>query len=339
MIFLYHFEVLALDGVISSIDPAYLVPEDLLQHTRTVYRLTNNVSAVNAFLGDIPFLPPAVDPNGTGAQQFVPEAVEHEQIRLDGERNAGQLRVSLPMAHPLAQLYATDTPAVQVWLTLYQWDNAVPGALPLVIWVGQATSAEFDEHRCTLSLDHLRKVLARPGLTAKHPRSCGHLVYDKATCGVKAEALAEDGYWKFREDGLVATISPDGTTLNIPEAANKPDGWFAEGYLVLGGVYTQQSGNDDHVPRAVGNPLAGMQVYGGLRRSVVSHVGTVIKLAAPLPPGDYTGMNARVTLYAGCNGALQTCKQKFNNVARFGGYPYIPIKNPFEVGLKNANGS
>lgn len=34
-------------------------------------------------------------------------------------------------------------------------------------------------------------------------------------------------------------------------------------------------------------------------------------------------------LYAGCDRSVTTCSVKFNNLANFGGYPYIPTKNPF----------
>lgn len=357
MIYLYRFDLLQLDGVVSSLDPAYLVPADLLARARVTHRLTNyGQSIVSSDAGESAFLPPASDDPDVKFV-FDPAAIEHDQIRLDGERFAGQVKVSLPLEHAISRLYAVDTPAVQTWLTLMQWDvngdgNSVRAHTspvivdgptpPVVIWVGQVINAEYDETRCKLTLDHLQKVLLRPGLTAKHPRTCGHLLYDQATCGIKAQAQAADGYWKFREDGFVASISDDGMVVTIPEAANKPDGWFAQGYLTIAGQYTEQSGQADHIPRAAvaDRPIAqGMNVYAGYRRAITSHQGNTLRLATPLLPGDYvTAANTRVTIYAGCNGALSTCKDKFSNVPRFGGYPYIPIKNPFEVGLRNASG-
>jgi hypothetical protein len=342
MIFLYRFDILQLDGVISNTVRIDLVPEDVVARARTTYRMTNYGESVNSYdSGSSAFLPYPDGPDAPVA--FLSEAIEHDQIRMDGERSAGQVSVSIPMEHPIGQLYAVDTPAVQTWLTLMQWDKVVPGSMPLVVWVGQVVNAEYDETRCRLTLDHLQKVLLRPGLTAKHPRSCGHLLYDAATCGVKADKLAADGYWKFREDGAVASVSEDGMVVTVPEAANKPDGWFAQGYLTAGGQYTEQSGQADHIPRSAvaDRPIApGMQVYAGYRRAIVSHQGSTLRLATPMPPGRYNLAElARVTLFAGCDGALATCKNKFSNVPRYGGYPYIPIKNPFEVGMKNASGN
>ena len=73
-------------------------------------------------------------------------------------------------------------------------------------------------------------------------------------------------------------------------------------------------------------------IVGGIRRAVISHSFGNLTLATPLleplPPG------ARVSLYAGCDKGLNTCKDKFANFNRYGGFPFIPIKNPFESGVK-----
>jgi hypothetical protein len=34
-------------------------------------------------------------------------------------------------------------------------------------------------------------------------------------------------------------------------------------------------------------------------------------------------------MYAGCDHLLATCRDRFSNVANFGGFPWIPQKNPF----------
>jgi uncharacterized phage protein (TIGR02218 family) len=63
----------------------------------------------------------------------------------------------------------------------------------------------------------------------------------------------------------------------------------------------------------------------GLSRSIKTHVGgtpSVLSLLAPFPnapaPGD------AFTLYPGCDKAQATCQGKFNNLANFRGFPYVP---------------
>ncbi|MEW6169845.1 MAG: phage BR0599 family protein [Pseudomonadota bacterium] len=59
---------------------------------------------------------------------------------------------------------------------------------------------------------------------------------------------------------------------------------------------------------------------------IVAHSADSITLAA-VPPGLSVG--ATVVLYPGCDHTLSTCESKFGNSANFGGFPFIPTKNPF----------
>lgn len=342
MHYLYRFDVVGVDNIVTTPDVGSLnlgaVPGGV-----TVFAMTNRELLTprpgGSNTAPLDWLPAAYD-EWEGYESplpYEPTAIEHSELRYDAEKGAGEITVSLPLEHPLAQLYALDSPAVETWLTLKQ----VSTSNVELRWVGQIVSASFDATRCTFTLHHLLQVLKRPGLTAKHPRACGWLVYDTATCRVKSEALDVGGYWKFREDGFLSSVSEDGLTVVVPQAANKAAGWFAHGFLLVGANYTRANYEDlDHVPRtefaARGIEPDG-RVYAGFRRSVVTHSGSTLTLVTPLPPGIAAG--SRVTLYAGCDGALATCKAKFSNVPNHGGYPYIPIKNPAQVGLRVAAGA
>lgn len=61
------------------------------------------------------------------------------------------------------------------------------------------------------------------------------------------------------------------------------------------------------------------------RRMITSHVGNdVVMRYAILDITD----GEIVEAFAGCNGEIETCRDKFSNVDWFGGHPYIPIDNP-----------
>ncbi|MCU0624551.1 MAG: phage BR0599 family protein, partial [Gemmatimonadaceae bacterium] len=63
----------------------------------------------------------------------------------------------------------------------------------------------------------------------------------------------------------------------------------------------------------------------GVSRVVRSHVqsGGVLRLVAPLPAAPAPGDGIAVT--PGCDKRQATCSSKFSNLARFRGYPYIPV--------------
>lgn len=99
-----------------------------------------------------------------------------------------------------------------------------------------------------------------------------------------------------RVDGSVASVT--GVSVQVAAAASRPDGHFVAGYL---------------------SSSAG-------RRMIVGHVGITLTLSAPLI-GLSSGLP--VELYAGCDHTLGTCDGRFDNGDNFGGFPWIPIKNPF----------
>ena len=45
----------------------------------------------------------------------------------------------------------------------------------------------------------------------------------------------------------------------------------------------------------------------------------------------FEGLSAgeAMTAFAGCRRIRQVCNTKFSNIENFGGFPYIPIRNPF----------
>lgn len=74
----------------------------------------------------------------------------------------------------------------------------------------------------------------------------------------------------------------------------------------------------------------GEVVIGFDRRLVIDHTGSVVTLNQPfssLAAGD------ALEAYPGCDRLKATCIAKFNNLVNFGGFPWMPDKNPFEVGL------
>lgn len=59
---------------------------------------------------------------------------------------------------------------------------------------------------------------------------------------------------------------------------------------------------------------------------IVNHSGDTITLLSAF--GGYTASD--FDIYPGCNKVESTCRDKFGNVANFGGFPYVPSKNPVE---------
>lgn len=99
------------------------------------------------------------------------------------------------------------------------------------------------------------------------------------------------------------TVTVDGTGLILTSAdfGAKADGYFTLGRVEFGGTY----------------------------RTIVAHSGNDISLAYKFT--DLVSTNS-VDAYPGCDGKIETCRDKFtvagSNVVNFLGFPYIPQENP-----------
>jgi uncharacterized phage protein (TIGR02218 family) len=98
--------------------------------------------------------------------------------------------------------------------------------------------------------------------------------------------------------GTVLTIS--GSTVTVSAASSKPDGYFNAGMIADSA---------------------------GVLRFITSHVGTVLTLTRPL---DSLSVGMSINLYPGCPRTTKACKDTFNNLANFGGFPWIPSINPYD---------
>lgn len=112
-------------------------------------------------------------------------------------------------------------------------------------------------------------------------------------CGVSKAA--------FLVTGAVNVVSAD--TLQVTAFSAKPAGWFNNGW----------------VERASGE-----------RRWILTHAGATLTLMNPFPD---LAVGEVVTAFAGCDRTEAVCNSKFSNAARFLGFPRVPVKNPFDVGV------
>lgn len=101
----------------------------------------------------------------------------------------------------------------------------------------------------------------------------------------------------FAIPGTVSAVN--GADVTVSAAAGYADGYFATGMI---------------------------KAPDGTLRFIRTHVGSALNLirALPLANGNL------VTLYPGCDRLRSTCNDKFNNLNNYGGFDWIPTRNPFD---------
>jgi uncharacterized phage protein (TIGR02218 family) len=227
-----------------------------------------------------------------GAQTYARTPIDRSALDETSELNRTNLEITLQRDNPVSDLFRLYPPGDVVTVTIRRKHR--DDAEAVVIWVGRVLNCEWRGGEAVLHSEPVYTSIRRNGLRRFYQRQCPHVLYG-ASCGV-TQAL-------YKAPGTVSAIS--GNTLQVSAAGSFADGYFAGGYV----AWLSSAGVSDN-------------------RLVTDHAGVTLTLAAAiagLSVGD------PVDLYPGCDHTLSTCQAKFANHANYGGWPYIPTKNPFNL--------
>lgn len=236
-----------------------------------------------------------------GGEVFEPAAISHSESESKEDLARANLTVAMARTLPAATRWVKDSPEVQITCTVWHVheDDDVS-----VVWKGRLSSAKPSGHEVKASFDSIYTALARAGLGARYQRMCRHTLYGSG-CRLAAASYVAEGI----------PVAVQGNTVVVPEAASYPNGWFSGGYI---------------------------ETPDGSRRFVIGHSGQTLTLFRPMEAlssyfvNQGYGLNygalyggLKVKLFPGCDRSRQTCATKFNNLDNYGGFDWIPTKNPF----------
>jgi uncharacterized phage protein (TIGR02218 family) len=149
----------------------------------------------------------------------------------------------------------------------------------IVYWQGKVrTAVAVNDQISNLYCDPIISTTRKVGHVPRIDIVCDHQLYG-FRCGVNPES--------FKVEGTIGSVN--GTTVTASAFASQEDGWFVAGEIVVG--------------------LA--------RRMILTHEGSTVTIAAPIP-GLAPGNDFKA--YAGCDQTPGTCKERFNNKINFIGH-------------------
>jgi hypothetical protein len=221
---------------------------------------------------------------------YEPVAMGRGGITLKNELSKSNLEVRLPLGHLLARFLLSAWQEQLTSLTVFRQKDSGTA----VIWKGRLTSTLPDDASVRLVFESIYTSMRRPGLRARFQKSCRHPLYGRG-CTLDPE--------DFAQAATVTAIS--GRTITVPEAALEVDGFF------LAGMVKAPDGTLTYVTSHTGTQLALNRLSAGLAAAF-----------GELGPGF------AVTIYPGCAHNYATCRDKFANDDNYGGFDYIPTKNP-----------
>lgn len=229
-----------------------------------------------------------------GADTYTAIAIKDSGMVQGGSSN-NDLTVQIDPTVPLTDLFQSTPPSSEITLTVRRKHD--DDAEVLIAWKGFVTNvkrAEDDSYATVVGQTYLASF-ERSGLRLGWTRGCPHVLYDDE-CRVDPEDFA-----------VTAEItSMDGNSVTVDVAGGHPIDWFTGGFIEW---EANADGTKDH---------RSIQASPTALRFVL--LGTTYRLEV--------GMT--VKLYPGCNLTTDNCKNKFDNLANFGGCEQMTGKNVFD---------
>lgn len=224
---------------------------------------------------------------------WIPAPIEFGEFSQTNEMAKDPLKIVLPRDNDVALLFLGGVPEQSTSVTVLRLHTNDVTEDYKLYWKGRVAGASATGDAVTLDCENIFTSMRRPGLRDRYQVGCRHVLYGRG-CGLD------------KDDFGVAAMAT-----------------AAAGFAV---TITYSDSND---PAFVGGML---QTADGFYRDIIAHAGSSITLLRPLKSLEdaiaLSGPQA-VTVYPGCAHTISDCKDSFNNLLNYGGFPWIPQKNPF----------
>lgn len=235
-----------------------------------------------------------------GGETYEATPISRNNIEQGSDSQVRNLVLTLPGDNDFAEKYRLVVPGQRASVTVWrlQRDEVPTFNTKILLFKGQVMSVRFPQDGFTAEVvvRSIENALNRNVPRFTFMGMCNHILYD-SRCGVSSDP--------FDVIGTVSAIS--GNTITLPGASSQPDQFFRGGFC---------------------RPVSGDPDF----RLILSHVGNVLTLLLPF---HVNPVGLSVQAFAGCDHTVTgDCALKFNNVLRFGGFPFVPNRNIFQTGLQ-----
>lgn len=247
----------------------------------------------------------------TSADQDVPITVDVEGVPTDivytaipisddgmsqGGSSNNDITVTCVADIPLVDLFHSTPPSTEIWLTVRRMHEGEADT-PLIFWTGTVSNVKRKEDNASAEIigQSLLASFGRAGLRLAWTRGCAHMIYDSECKVNKID---------FAHNAVITALS--GNSVTIDDA-----GGFAAGYFDGGMIEWEATAEGTIDRRGISASLSDTELV---------IYGTTYRLEVGMA----------VTLYPGCNLTTDHCKNKFDNLANYGGVKQMTGKNPFD---------
>lgn len=229
------------------------------------------------------------------SQNYFPRQISRTSTSLETDEHRKQLEVTLPTEDLVSRRFIGIVPGVPVLLQIFRFHRG--DAESILLWEGRVVGASYKlaGAQCVLRAITSEAAFSRTIPRFKFQGLCNHVLFDTGCQVVKVDFTYEGPV--IGEVGNTITVNGLSATVGVDFAP--------------GGYVARQDGTDF--------------------RLILSQAGDVLTLPLPF---EQSVFGATVDVVAGCDHTTTECVTKFNNIINYGGFPYVPSKNPFQVGVR-----
>lgn len=206
------------------------------------------------------------------------------------ERIRNNVTLTVPRDFAVADLFRQSAPTDIISLTILRFHRE--DSETVVVWSGRVLGVSFSGAQATMQCEPVSSSLKRTGLRRLYQMQCPHVLYGTA-CGVL----------EANHEVYATVLSISGNTITVHDLLDRP---YAGGYV----EWTTPEGNLE-------------------RRFIKEFVDSDNVLTLNQPFYELEVGN-EVRILPGCDHTMATCSGVYENLAGYGGMPFVPTKNPFD---------
>lgn len=236
------------------------------------------------------FLTSNDEPITFNSNVYIPQQMQRQAVEQNTEMERQELKIDIQRDAEVLESFVGFPPTQIMTLTIYRTHLNDLSNEFVVVWKGRVLTIEWSGSQASIACEPVFTSLKRPGLRRKFSSQCPHIHYG-LEC--KVDEIA------FRTFGTISVIA--GNIVTAPEWAVTGVGFYDGGYLQFDDIHFRTVLDDD----GAGN----------------------ITIVTPMPTDLVIGSS--VAAFPGCAHDLADCKDRYDNVDNYGGFPYSPDRNPF----------
>lgn len=232
-------------------------------------------------------------------ETYTPERIQRTQLGDTIEQEKMAITITVPVENPIAELFRFYPPTSVTTVTIYRKQRFQEAAA--IYWIGRVLNADHSTPNTDLHCEPASTSIKRLGLRRYYQRQCPHVLYG-TQCGVD----------RTKHKTETTVVSYSGLAVKVAKTDLTVDRFS-------GGILEWDS-----------------TVLGTQYRFISANTADTLNINFPcLTEEDDMGRSllsgTPVRIYPGCRHTLTDCINIFNNLPNFGGFPFIPFQNPFNM--------